>query len=103
MQFDVCRNANAATAATFPLLLDVQSDLLDRLATRVVIPMMTVGAFGVPIDRLNPVFDINGDRYVAVTTELAGVRRDLLGERVAAAADRRDEVIAALDFLLQGF
>lgn len=103
MQFDICRNRNAASAATFPLLLDVQSDLLDRLATRVVVPMATAGAFGAPIERLNPIFEIEGQSFVAVTTELAGVPRDLLGEVVATAADRRDEVIAALDFLLQGF
>lgn len=38
-QFDVYRNANPATRARIPYLLDVQLDLLDPLATRVVVPL----------------------------------------------------------------
>ena len=34
-QFSVYKNKNAATRARFPFLLDIQSDLLDPLATRV--------------------------------------------------------------------
>jgi len=38
-QFDVYRNAHPATRARVPYLLDVQSDLLETLATRVVVPL----------------------------------------------------------------
>ena len=38
-QFAVHRNRNAATKARFPLLLDVQTNLLEDLGTRVVIPL----------------------------------------------------------------
>ncbi|MGH8711698.1 MAG: CcdB family protein, partial [Burkholderiales bacterium] len=38
-QFDVYRNANPATRARIPYLLDVQSDLLEPLTTRVVVPL----------------------------------------------------------------
>ena len=38
-QFTVYRNKNPRSRATFPYLLDVQSDLLDGLQTRVVIPL----------------------------------------------------------------
>ena len=38
-QFDVYRNPNPATAAAIPYLLDVQSDLLQGLLTRVVVPL----------------------------------------------------------------
>ena len=38
-QFDVYRNPNPATRARIPYLLDVQSDLLEPLATRVVVPL----------------------------------------------------------------
>ena len=37
-QFAVDKNRNAATKGRFPLLLDVQSDLLEPLATRAVEP-----------------------------------------------------------------
>jgi toxin CcdB len=38
-QFSVYRNKNRRTKATFPFLVDVQSDLLEPLNTRVVILM----------------------------------------------------------------
>ena len=38
-QFDVYRNANPATRTRVPYLLDLQSDLLDPLGTRVVVPL----------------------------------------------------------------
>jgi toxin CcdB len=38
-QFDVYRNPDASTRSRFPYLLDIQSDLLDSLSTRVVVPL----------------------------------------------------------------
>ena len=39
MQFDVYHNKNAASKGRFPYLLDVQTELLDSLETRVVVPL----------------------------------------------------------------
>lgn len=39
-QFDVFRNPNRKTNKIIPYLLDVQSNLLDMLATRVVVPLI---------------------------------------------------------------
>lgn len=38
-QFDVHRNRNPASRGRFPLLLDVQADLLESLGTRVVVSL----------------------------------------------------------------
>lgn len=38
-QFSVYKNKNAATKARVPYLLDVQSNLLSELETRVVVPL----------------------------------------------------------------
>ena len=38
-QFAVYKNRNEATRGRFPLLLDVQSDLLEPLKTRIVVPL----------------------------------------------------------------
>jgi toxin CcdB len=43
-QFAVYRNKNPHTKSTFPFLVDVQSDLLESLQTRVVIPLTKVAA-----------------------------------------------------------
>ncbi|MFQ6017779.1 MAG: CcdB family protein [Kiloniellaceae bacterium] len=102
-QFDVHRNPAVVTADDFPYLLDIQSDILELLDTRVVVPLMPATRYGKPIDRLNPVFDIEGQAYVGVFTEMAGIPRFALGEVVCSQSDRRDDIIGAVDFILQGF
>jgi toxin CcdB len=102
MQFDLCRNQNPKTRDRVPYLLDVQADLLDRLQTRVVIPVMRAADVGKPARHLNPVFEIDGVAMMLMTPELAGVSVRNLGEKIASLQERRDEIIAALDFLLTG-
>jgi len=102
-QFDVYRNAHPATRARVPYLLDVQSDLLDTLATRVVVPLCKPEVLrGKLAERLNPVFEVEGRKMVLLTPELAGVSRKALGEKIANLANRRDSIIAALDLVITG-
>lgn len=102
-QFDIHRNTSAGPDADFPYLLDIQSDFLGRLHTRLVVPLMPLTRFGTPVERLNPVFEVAGEPHVAVVTELAGVSGGLLGTVVGSAAAHRDEIVAAVDFMIQGF
>ncbi len=98
-RFDVVKNRRG----TFPpLLLDVQSDFLERLWTRVVVPLHPLKTYGAPIRRLTPVFTISEKPYVMVTPELAGVDTNELGAFVTSLREKRIEILQALDFLLQG-
>jgi toxin CcdB len=101
-QFDVYANTNPATRKNIPYLLDVQADLLDALATRVVVPLVLAEHMGVGISQLNPHFKIKGLAVVLSTAELAGVSSRMLGEKVVSVKSRRDEIIAALDLLFTG-
>jgi toxin CcdB len=101
-QFDVHHNLDARSRKTFPYLLDVQTGLLDVLATRVVVPLALASATGKPAERLNPVFVIEEQEVVMSTPELAGIPARALGEIVTSLAGRRTDIIAALDFLLTG-
>jgi toxin CcdB len=102
-QFDVYRNPNAATRARVAYLLDVQSDLLEPLATRIVVPLCKPEVLsGKPAERLNPAFEVEGRKLLMLTPELAGVSRKALGERVANLAAERAAIIAALDLVLTG-
>jgi toxin CcdB len=103
-QFRVYRNPAPASKARFPLLLDIQGDLIGTLETRVVVPLMPLAAKsarGVTI--LMPAFEIDGRRYGMCTPQLAGIHRSGVGAEVADLASRRDEIIAALDLLISGF
>jgi len=101
-QFDVYLNANPDTKEQIPYLLDVQAGLLDVLATRVVIPLYHSHAIPKPARHLNPRLEINEETLVLSTAELAGVSASMLGRPVANVNNHRDEVIAALDFLITG-
>lgn len=103
-QFSVYRNKNARTKSTFPLLVDVQSDLLELLNTRVVIPMTKAPALTrKPVSYLTPEVSFNGDRYVLMTPQLAGIGRTELGPHAGTLVDERQTILAAINFLLTGF
>jgi len=101
-QFDVYANPNPETRDRFPYLLDVQDAFLDVLGTRVVVPLAPLTASARPIDRLNPVLDIEGVRFAASVPELAGVPKSMLGRPVTNVSPDREAIIAALDFLFTG-
>ncbi len=101
-QFDVYLNPNAATRKAIPVLLDVQADLLDTLATRVVAPLVLAEEMGLAAKHLNPQFKVKGVSVVMSAAELAGVPTRSLGNKVASLKTRRDEIIAALDLLFTG-
>jgi len=102
-QFDVYRNSNPASHEAIPYLLDVQSDMLESLSTRVVVPLVRASAMGKAAKYLNPLIAVEGVDLVMSTAELAGVPSCLLADKVLSLAHRRDEIIAALDFLFSGF
>lgn len=102
-QFAVYRNPNPASRRRVPLLLDVQSDLLGDLATRVVVPLMPVSPRNpMAVKRLMPVVTVEGQRYILVTPQLAGISRKLLGTVVGDLGGNRAEIVSALDLLLTG-
>ncbi len=102
-QFDVYANKNTATKQTIPYLLDVQSDILNDLATRVVVPLISVSAMGKAAKHLNPQFSIKRTAVVMSTAELAGVPVSILGDKVCSIKEHRAEIIGALDFLITGY
>ena len=85
-----------------PYLLNVQSELLSDLATRIVVPLVRSDAFGRRARRLHPVFTIEGAEVVMATHLLAAIRRRGLGPRVASLLDQRDSIVAAIDVLWSG-
>jgi toxin CcdB len=84
-------------------LLDVQSNLLSGMETRVVVPLVSAELFSVSAQRLNPVFTIQQTEFVMVTQFLSGVRIELLKSPITNLIDYADSITAALDMLFQGF
>jgi toxin CcdB len=103
-RFDVYLNTGTQAAVT-PYLLDVQSDLLQGLETRIVVPLRRRDRFpavNLPAN-LMPVIEIEGIECLLETPKLAAVPLRLLKTPVTSLAARQFEITAALDFLFQGF
>ena len=103
-QFALYRNRNPASRTRFPLLLDIQSDLLEPLATRVVIPLAPAGSARARAMRtLTPILKFEGKEFLMLTPQVAGIPARELGPIAGDLASDRDTIIAAVDFLLTGF
>ena len=97
-RFDVFANPDGAG-----YLLVVQSGILDHLNTRVVVPLMPQSQAPLPARTLNPVFAIGADSVVMVTQFMAAVPGGMLKNPVTTLENHRDDIVAAIDLLMQGF
>lgn len=84
-------------------LLDVQTDLLSDLNTRVVVPILPRSRAPKPATRLNPSFDIDGEPVVMVTQFMAAVPVGILKSSVASLEEEFEKITVAIDMLMQGF
>lgn len=102
-QFEIHKNKNPRTKAVYPYLVDVQSDLLRDLQTRVVVPLTRASAIAKrPIRDLTPMVDVDGQKFAMLIPQMAGIARMELGQSVGTLGGYRDEIVAAIDFLITG-
>lgn len=102
-RFDVFRNPDRASVKRIPFYLIVQSELLDDIPTRVVVPLVVPQAVnGPPAKMLNPEFDIEGQRVLMLTQQLAGIPAERLKARVSHLGEREHDILQALTFLFSG-
>jgi toxin CcdB len=105
-RFDLYNNPSSKSKPTSPYLLDVQSDHLGNLISRVVIPLTRVAgtytASKVAQD-LAPLFDIEGEQFVLETPLLGALRTGDLGPAIGTLKDEQDRIGAALDRLFGAY
>ena len=93
----------STTAENYPFLLDVQSELLSALETRLVIPLVRKSDIGKAIIKnLNPIARIDDTDYVVMTQQMAAVPRTIIGAKVEESEISRPDVLTAIDFLITG-
>jgi toxin CcdB len=101
-QFDVVANPDAEEAVHWPYLVVLQSDLVSGLRSTIVAPLVArpdlQGA-----RQLNPIVAVEDREYWLATHELFAVEQRILRKKIATLSDRRDAIIAALDFLFTGY
>jgi toxin CcdB len=101
-QFFVYENPNRDTKKAYPLLLDIQSNLIEELTSTIVIPLALKRSIGRVIAKLTPVLQIDGVDYVLLTQQISGLDRGGLGRQVADLSIYRYEIITAIDFVISG-
>ena len=102
-QFSVYQNKNKATQTRYPLLLNIQNDLLASMQTCVVVPLTKLETMGhSPMSKLTPVLSVQGQNYCMMTPQLAGIHKRELGAEVEILTVYQHEIISAVDFLLSG-
>ncbi len=103
MQFDVFENPSPRMRDVYPYVVDVQSDLLSALATRMVVPLAvtTLAAKDLP-RQLCPVITVNGKPLMLVPFEAAPLDKRLLKAEITSLRSRSHEIVAAMDAVLSG-
>ena len=95
--FDVYRSSSSG------YLLDVQTDLLAGLNTRMVVPLLPLDTAPKAAKRLNPIFDIEHQPYLMATQFMAAIPEAELKQKVGNLIEQQQEVSEALDMLFVGF
>jgi len=86
----------------YPLVVDIQADVHAKLATRIVVPMVTRARYTQPATRLTPILKVREEDYVLLFPLMAAIPNTALGEIVGSFAAQRATLIAALDLLITG-
>lgn len=103
MQFDVFENPSPRMRDVYPYVVDVQSDLLSSLATRMVVPLAITALAAKELPRrLCPVFMVHDKSVMLVPFEAAPLDKRLLKAELISVRDRSHEIIAAMDAVLSG-
>lgn len=84
-------------------VLDVQADVNSHFNTRLVVPLLPVDIAPKPAKTLNPLFELDGAQYSMVTQYMAAMPVKVLKDKLFNVTERRAEIVAAIDLLLQGF
>jgi toxin CcdB len=102
-QWDVYANPSPRARAELPFLVDVQSDLLAALTTRLVIPCAPAeGAAGGLPPRMSPAFEIDGVSVVLLPQEAGPVPVSALRRPLTSLREQSHRIVDALDAVVSG-
>jgi toxin CcdB len=84
-------------------VVNLQSDVLDWLDTRLVAPLVPQDTSPPPAEILNPVVEMEEGPFVLLPQATAAVPVSELGDAIGDLSAYRDEIVRAIDMVLQGF
>jgi len=102
-RFDCWANPIAEDRGEFPVVLEIQSDLLHAFAERVVVPLAAPDAIPGMTERFNPTIEVSGAPYRLHPLGIAVFHRRDLREPMGHARAQALAIETALDMLLRGY
>jgi toxin CcdB len=101
-QFEVFANPIARARPSYPFVVVLQADVARGGLERAVAPVAPRAAFPAITGRLTPIMVIGRGEFVLLVPSLTTLPVQSLGRAVASLADRRDEILGAIDYLFFG-
>ncbi|MDC0664154.1 CcdB family protein [Marinobacter sp. SS21] len=102
-QFTLYENTDRTTRKAYPYFLDVQTDLISVLNSRIVIPVIPAQNLEREApEHLCPIFQIDGNEYALLTHQLTSAPASILKRPAENLEAFREEIINAIDFLITG-
>ena len=102
-RFDVYANPDGAERKLIPYFLDVQSDFVKGMNTRVVVPLWKSGLLEAPLENLNPEFEIAGQRVSMDTPSIGTAPSNSLRRAVDNLSSHQLTIQNALDMLFGSY
>ncbi len=102
-QFDVYVNPSKQTKSAYPFILDIQNELIEDIATRIVVPLGIATKFrNEEMKGLTPSIVFEGADLLIMIPQIASMPARALKEPIGTLSHLRDEIISALDFAITG-
>jgi toxin CcdB len=101
-QFDVYLNPSESAGKGIPFVVVLQSDLLDALATRLVMPLATLEFADKVPEKLCPLVTVSGQKLRALAHYAAPLPARSLRQMVGNLSPQSHLLIAAMDVVMSG-
>lgn len=102
-QFDVYANPSKRTRKAYPYILDIQSDVISDIATRIVVPLGRSADFkSEQLKKLTPTVEYEGQELLLLIPQVASIPTKILAHPLGSLSHLREEIVSALDFAITG-
>ncbi len=102
-QFDVYANPSKTTRSAYPFIVDIQSDIISEIATRIVVPLGRKADFkDEGMKGLTPTVTYAGEQLLLLVPQIASMPEKALKNPIGSLSHLREEIVAALDFAITG-
>jgi toxin CcdB len=102
-QFDVYANTSKITRRAFPFIVDIQSDIVSEIATRIVVPLgRKVDFRNEEMGKLTPTITYEGEELLLLVPQISSMPAKALKNPIGSLSHLREEIVAAVDFAITG-